>query len=473
MARRLTGACALTLAGMALAATTAQAATVSTTSGKFTYAGAAGEKNTASITRTDAGFLVRDISVREDGTAAALQAGEGCVLLALGYATCTAGDGGYARIDGGDSHDTLTAINDGASAQRYEMLGGAGSDDLTGSTGLDIIDGGDGRDVLRGGAGGDVLVGAGGDDDLDGGDGDDRVDGGSGSDELDGGAGNDTASWWQETGDVTVTLDNVRNDGLAGEDWALDIERVQGGSGNDVLAAGATPAFLEGGAGDDALTGSAGGDNLLGSDGDDTITAGAGDDLVFGMRGADSVSAGAGADRVYADDGDDIVDGGPGDDQLEGSAGDDRLSGGDGADRLFAGWGTDWLDGGAGADSFRGEGEGADTVSYADRTAPLTVTLASAPALVGDDGAAGEGDDLSGIERVIGGAGADRLTGTAAAEFFDGGAGTDVLDARGGDDVLYAVDRTRDTVSCGEGADAADVDPKDRADGCEVVQKVT
>lgn len=479
---------AAALMGTALSATTAQAATVSS-GDRFAYTAAAGETNRVAVTRTDAGFLVDDLTTNADGAQVPLTVGAGCVPLGLDTALCSAA-GGFALISGGDGHDTLTAINQSAADQRYEISGGDGNDDLQGSTGFDIIDGDAGRDKLRGLGTDDVLRGGHGDDDLDGGAGNDRLEGGAGSDELDGGAGTDTASWYLETAPVRVTLDEVRNDGVNGEDWDLEIERVEGGAGSDVLRAGATPAFLDGLGGDDTLSGSGGADILMGGSGVDTADGGAGDDRLFGGAAGDRLSGGAGDDAIYADQGDDLLDGGPGADRLEGSADDDQLLGGDGDDTLLAGYGDDLLDGGSGADAQRGDA-GADTVTYAGRVVAVTVTLAAVASPLGDDGAAGENDDTTGIETVLGGAGADRITGTSAAETLFGGAGDDVLtaldgadrlvggegsdavDAGAGDDVLDLVDRARDTGACGSGADRADVDPRDKITGCEAVTKVS
>ena len=472
MARGLGRALALALAGTAMTCAAADAATVGVTDGRFAYTAGDGETNRVGVTRIDAGFLVDDLTTDADGALVPLELGSGCVPLVQYEALCQAADG-YARLDGGDGADALAAINDLGPDQRYELIGGDGADTLTATSGLDILAGGSGDDTLRGGAGDDVLKGGTGGDELAGDGGDDRLEGGEGADFLDGGAGTDTASWWQETSPVTVTLDNVRNDGTGGEDHAYDVEEVEGGDAADTLVAGGGPAFLEGNGGGDTLVGSPAADSLLGGDGDDTLDAGAGDDLVFAQAGADAASGGDGADRLYGDQGADALDGGAGDDRLEGSGGDDRLVGGDGSDLLLPGFGVDWMDGGGGADAFRGDGEGPDTVSYATRTAPVSVTLSVLPSLIADDGEAGEGDDLSGVEGLVGGSGPDDLTGSAAAERIDGGAGADSLDGAGGDDHMVAVDRTRDAVGCGAGTDAADVDPRDKTAGCEVIQKLS
>lgn len=97
------------------------------------------------------------------------------------------------------------------------------------------IDGGGDDDVLRGGSAGDTLVGGpgrdrlfgrGGNDDLQGGDDDDRLDGGADDDQLQGGlgadvingrSGTDTVVYVGRSGAVSVTFDDMANDGEAGE----------------------------------------------------------------------------------------------------------------------------------------------------------------------------------------------------------------------------------------------------------------
>jgi Ca2+-binding RTX toxin-like protein len=90
-------------------------------------------------------------------------------------------------------------------------------------------------------------------------------------------------------------------------------------------------------------------------------------------------------------------------------------------------------------------GAGTDTVSYAARTAALTVTLgtpyvSSAP--VPNDGLAGELDELnSDIEVVTGGTGGDSMTAASGvAVTFNGGAGNDTLIGDTGADTLNGGD---------------------------------
>jgi Ca2+-binding RTX toxin-like protein len=177
------------------------------------------------------------------------------------------------------------------------LHGGAGDDRLTG---------GIGGDTLIGAEGADRLTGGGGKDELHGGDGQDRLDGGTGNDLLDGGDGNDdTADYSSSTADVVVTLDTSLATGFSpdtdlydGEDGEADIvfdnvERVRGGSGDDVLIGSAYNNVLVGNGGGDLLKGEGGADYIV-SAYDDTH---------------DSVECGSGYDVVFADAFDFIVDG--------------------------------------------------------------------------------------------------------------------------------------------------------------------
>jgi dienelactone hydrolase len=107
----------------------------------------------------------------------------------------------------------------------------------------------------------------------------------------------------------------------------------------------------------------------------------------FGLQGADTIIASSGADTLLGD------------------AGNDTLSGGAGADVL---------DGGAGV----------DTADYSTSQLGVIVSLASG---TGQGGEA-QGDTLTGIENLNGGAGADALIGNTTANILIGNAGADILD---------------------------------------------
>jgi hypothetical protein len=168
------------------------------------------------------------------------------------------------------------------------------------------IHGGPGRDTLRGADGSnDILTGDEGDDVLDGGFGDDTLDGGSGDDALTanlgadtyrGGTGIDALSYASYTSPVRVTVGaGGADDGSVGEtdDVGGDVERVDGGAGEDVLIGSAGSDFLYGGPGNDALDGGAGADLLSGGADNDTIAARDGT--------PDLISCGDGVDGAVTD----------------------------------------------------------------------------------------------------------------------------------------------------------------------------
>lgn len=162
--------------------------------------------------------------------------------------------------------------------------------------------------------------------------------------------------------------------------------------------------------------------------------------------------------------GNDTLVGGSGDDVLQGGDGDDSLAGGAGNDTENGGPGDDTFDEGAapsGADIFIGGG-GLDTVSYAGRSAALTVTVGS----WADDGQAGEGDDVrADISVVVGGSGDDSLScagtvgctlrGGPGNDTLRGSTGADALLGEAGDDLLHPGPGD-DTVNGGPGTDTVD-----------------
>ena len=227
---------------------------------------------------------------------------------------------------------------------------------------------------------------------------------------------------------------------------------VELGDGNDSFAAENDPesgltGTVDAGAGADTVTGVA---NAIGGLGNDRLVASAAD----GGAGDDDIQAGAadggeGRDilRPLADDAGARLRGGPGDDVLAGASADDLLEGGDGADRLTGGAGNDALHPGPGADASDG-GDGSDVASFAYATAPVRADLAAAAPI----DPTGEGDALSNVEALGGGAGDDELRGDDAANRLSGGGGRDVLDGRGGRDDLSG-DEADDVLTGGEGDD--------------------
>ena len=110
---------------------------------------------------------------------------------------------------------------------------------------------------------------------LRGGEANDRLDGSSGADELSGGGGSDLADYLPRTVPVTVTIGDAAGDGAAGEgdDVQGDVERLRGGSANDVLTGDDDPNVISGRDGNDRVTGKLGNDFLYGDAGNDTLDA--------------------------------------------------------------------------------------------------------------------------------------------------------------------------------------------------------
>ena len=248
------------------------------------------------------------------------------------------------------------------------------------------------------------------------------------------------------------------------------------------------------------------------------VNAGDADDAVSIESDAPAavVVGGSGNDRRVGGDRPDRIEGGEGADTLTGRGGNDVLAGGDGADQLRGGPGNDAVAGGAdddsiqtdaGADSIDG-GPGFDAVSYADRFAPVVVTLDG----VANDGQQGETDNVQptserirgggaddvisgqravassypgvmlegeagndvlvgglGDDDIKGGSGNDQMSGGPGPDVLIGGIGADVIAGDKGDDLVDGADGAFDIIDCGAGTDSASLDPIDGgAQGCEV-----
>jgi Ca2+-binding RTX toxin-like protein len=150
-----------------------------------------------------------------------------------------------------------------------------------------------------------------------------------------------------DPGPITVTTDNVADDGHLGEhdNVGSDIAHVNGTAGNDAITSSVPGAYLEGWGGDDVLTLLAPG-TAFGWGGNDTLNGSAGDDELDGWTGNDVLKGNLGKDRLSGGAGDDTVDGGPGHDSLDGDSysdtGNDLLLARDGEpDDVTCGLGTD------------------------------------------------------------------------------------------------------------------------------------
>jgi Ca2+-binding RTX toxin-like protein len=240
----------------------------------------------------------------------------------------------------------------------------------------DIVLGGSASDSLAGLLGNDGLYGADGDDVLDGGDGSDLLLGGTGADTLLGGAAADIIFGSAVGGISTPTSVNFTSPGSSGEEVARGFSWVayRGTSPRIQLDAqgrpiytlrqmsvgGAivSPGWVQGGqtmveTEGNVIDGGAGNDYIAAGTGADTVHGGLDDDDILGMDGADVLFGDAGADFIWGDGfqgseasvftplerhGNDILVGGAGNDALVGQGGDDELYGGSEDDAL---WGDD------------------------------------------------------------------------------------------------------------------------------------
>jgi lysophospholipase L1-like esterase len=163
------------------------------------------------------------------------------------------------------------------------------------------------------------------------------------------------------TGDYTIQVTGV---GVARGSYALqgpalrgsDVT-VQGGAGDDVIAAIGGRNYLRGNEGADSIAGGSGFDDINGNMGADTLSGADGDDWTVGGKDNDWLSGDDGDDIVYGNLGDDTGHGGGGGDIVRGGQGDDVLFGGAGADFLSGDRGEDTITGDAGADLFHTFGE--------------------------------------------------------------------------------------------------------------------
>lgn len=302
---------------------------------------------------------------------------------------------------------TVTCAAPGAIFVQITDAGGATNAYANTSSLQSVMNGGPGADTLTGGPGTDVLNGNDGNDTLDGGNGSNQLAGGNGADTFIGGAGAGAFTTVQYSADgatrvagVTVTVDNVANDGGApdgiGDDVQTSVNQVEGTPFTDDLTGGGTGShYLRGHGGADTLTGAStpGGDYLIGGPGDDVLNGGPGfDRIVYDYVGPGSpgVTAtlgsgggfGAGDTDTYGSsiqelDGsvrDDTLTGSAGNDYLKGEGGDDTLDGGAANDHLYGdsdlpsftpASDDDTLTGGSGNDRLVGN-EGDDTLNLVD-----------------------------------------------------------------------------------------------------------
>ncbi len=412
------------------------------------------------------------------------------------------GSGGNDTLGGGAGNDTLEGQS-GADTADYsdavsgvvvdlnmtgaQNTGGGGTDtllsieSLIGSNFADVLYGS--RDLsswdsftLEGRGGDDRLVGGVGIGSLYGGEGDDVLvanrPSGSDASILDGGSGFDIADM-STVASIYFSLDlaaGTAQTGSIGSGYPLyrliGVEGAIGGFYGDILKGGAENSYLSGGGGDDILDGRQGDDRLWGGGGNDTVDGGAGADTYFvsgaranytvtrdefgGFLVSDNVGA-DGADHIirietlqFSDKsmvlGPEPVTGTAAADDLFGSAQADYLFGYAGNDTLAGLLGDDVLSGGDGADVLLG-GEGVDTADYSGSTSGVKINLGSVKNgySLGLGGYAA-GDQLQGVENIVGTAQGDILTGDGLDNALSGGLGDDSLSGGGGKDTVLGGD---------------------------------
>jgi Ca2+-binding RTX toxin-like protein len=171
------------------------------------------------------------------------------------------------------------------------LYGDAGNDSIT-----DLVNGFGSGDSLDGGAGnsGDrtnYINGSGGNDLI--------IPGADAINHISGGAGTNSVDYTQRTGNLSIYLDGSKpstDSAYPAEQDSFDgtIQRVFGGSGNDLIVAGK--------AGGDALFGFAGNDTLVAQGGTDALWGGDGNDLLEAKDGGRTyVDGGAGDNSAVVD----------------------------------------------------------------------------------------------------------------------------------------------------------------------------
>jgi Ca2+-binding RTX toxin-like protein len=164
--------------------------------------------------------------------------------------------------------------------------------------------------------------------------------------------------------------------------------------------------------------------------------------VLRGGPGKDTLTTTFLTSTLVGNEGADTLTGGPQDDSLVGAAGDDTMNGGAGDDSFssLAGDGADAING----------GPGVDDMSFFSKGAAVTVTEDGVP----NDGVAGEGDNVGGLESMFGSPFNDSFTmvGTTPGGELIGGLGDDVLNGSGASETLRG-DEGDDVIRAGAGRD--------------------
>jgi Ca2+-binding RTX toxin-like protein len=190
----------------------------------------------------------------------------------------------------------LTCERDNVASDVDAVSGSLAAETLIGRNSSDALFGGGGNDVLRGLAGADNLLCSGGK--AIGGAGGDYITADPGCKRVGGGSGSDTVTFGNVSQGVSVSLDDMANDGQPGSlmNVGSDIENISGSSYRDTLVGSDKRNLLQGWNGADTLVGGGGNDRLEGFKGSDTLTGGLGDDTLVGGAGNDDLDGGEGID---------------------------------------------------------------------------------------------------------------------------------------------------------------------------------
>ena len=339
------------------------------------------------------------------------------------------GDGGDNVIEGGAEGDTLS--------------GGGGNDTVSyrGSN-AGVIVNLESEDAEGGHAAGDTItnfeniIGSAHADTLTGRNGTANIiEGAGGSDILDGGTGNNTLSYQSSNARVDVDLREGQDETIDGTLETL-IMKSSGGhaSGDKVIYD--TFQNITGSRHGDILTGNSGVNTLKGGAGNDTLKGEAGDDILEGGPGSDTLDGGEDDDTAtYAGAAEGVtvnLAGGSG----RGDAAGDRFTS---IEKYVGSAHDDTFISGEDADEIDGS-TGGDTVSYDESQEGVTVNLGtslqSSVDTVNPEGSYARGDDLTGIENVIGSDHGDTLTGNNGNNMLQGGKGNDSLRGNGGNDTF-------------------------------------
>lgn len=231
----------------------------------------------------DKGLLAAEGSPGADVITIDAAAGQITVAINANLFTAPAADVKRILVSGGPGHDRISVSDKVPLA--VTLLGGEGNDRLQAGRRATRLLGEAGHDTLIGGRGKDVFTG---------------------------GSGIDTADYSARTDPLQLSLDGLANDGApapAGkkkgeaDNIAKDVERLIGGSGNDLLLGSDANNTLQGGAGDDTLRGGQGNDLLVGGAGADLLEGQAGDDILLAIdtTAADTLDGGDDFDSVAYD----------------------------------------------------------------------------------------------------------------------------------------------------------------------------